>query len=265
MRSLLLLLIPFLLSGCAKQIPPAQPVDPDAPITVGWRLVPGMELRAKVETTHAVSDDRAWRKEAWRYLVRRMDEHGAVTLEGRLTDLDAGLSHDDQPLTPSSLKRAVRAESERVQSHGVQLRIVLDGTVSNLDATAWDDALGHLLLSLALPVGPIRPGATWTDLTPARAVSGLLPSDLGVTLLGEQRFVGVIYKDNRWLAEIAYNGRVTPDDEKVTDLVLWGKTHWDLSRGVLYQRELILTQPDGGRAAEEIGALTVELSIEVAR
>jgi len=265
MGNLLLVLVPLLLSGCAKQIAPAQPVDPTAPITVGWRLVPGMELRAKVETTHAVNDDRAWRTEAWRYLVRRMDEHGAVTLEGRLTDLDAGLTHDEQPLTPESLKRALRAESERVQSHGVQLRIVLDGTIANLDANAWDDALGHLLLSIALPLEPIRPGATWTDLTPARAASGLLPSDLGVTLLGEHRFVGVVYEHNRWLAEIAYNGRVTPDDEQVTDLVLWGKTRWDLSRGVLFQRELVLTQPDGGRAAEEIGALTIELSVEVTR
>jgi|GEM_PF-2392239 len=255
----------LMLSGCTKPVPPVQPVDPEAPITIGWRLVPGMELEAVVETTHTVGEDRAWRIENWRYLIRRMDDHGAVTLEGSLTALDAGLTHEQQPLTPSSLKRAIRTEIERVQSSGVHLRIVLDGTVSSLDATSWDDALGHLLISMALPPEPVQPGMAWPDLAPARAVSALLPSDIGVKLQGEQRFIGVVYQHDRWLAEIAYNGRVTPDDEQVNDLVLWGKTYWDLSRGALYQRELVLTQPGEGGASAEIGALTVELSVELSR
>jgi hypothetical protein len=251
--------------GCIHPAPPTLPIDPNAPITLGWRLVPGVEIDVDVQTTHTVGDDRVWRQEGWRYLVRDMDDRGGLTLEGRLTQLSGTLSHDEKAISSDALHRALRTERERLGSPGIRLHIAMDGTVSDLDASAWDDALGHSLLSLALPSTPVRPGDSWEDLAPARVVSTLLPANVGVSYASRQHFKGLIHENGRWLAQIGYEGRVIPDDDKIPALVLWGTTYWDLSRGMLRRRELVLTQPNGrSNAQAETGALTVQLEVELA-
>jgi hypothetical protein len=238
---------------------------PIGEVSLGWRLAPGMELTYHLRTTHVVGSDTVLRDELWHYLVRRVDDRGTYSLEGRLEALDASIVSDGVPLDPAALAPAIDEELARLEP--ISLSLSLDGRMDQLEAGSWSDALPHRLLALRLPSEPVQAGSRWNDAETARSFTSLIPAARDLDVAGTHRL-----EELRWhrgsrrpwaargelVAVVSTEAMVRPDDARFPTLDIQGSTSWDLEAGRLLQRSLFICER-GGTDPDQSGSLQIEM------
>ncbi len=245
------------------------PGMPEAAITLGWRLAPGMEIRYDTHSVYSVGEDTIERQESWTYLVRAVDGRGNYALEAHITHLDASISHAGQRILESELKQAIAQERIRLDLSPVHLHLSMDGRMDSIEASRWSDTCPHRLLALLLPAHPILPGARWADPATARPLSHFTPSDVELKVSGTQQM-----KDLRWNrhrgkhaisalpthldAEIHTSAVVLPDDARFPAIEIDGDTEWNLDKGLMDHRWISI-RLRGGKGYEETGSLFMEM------
>ena len=246
------------LAGCAGRTGPRAGLELGE-LTLGWRLVPGMELTYACTTTYTQGQQRVEelsRVEHWSYLVRDLDE-GIASLEGRLTAFGAGLTVDGLAVGADQLAAGEAEEIERLSALTVDLALAMDGRVQ-ITSGSWADRLPHRQLGLTLPEGAVSVGDDWPDPTAARPYADLLPMGLELEISATSRLEDVVLRDGLTQARIVTEGYVRPADTQQTGGVfLEGAAWWDLRSGRLLERTLTLTLPD----TEEAERLTIALRL----
>ena len=229
-------------------------------VTLGWRLVPGMELTYACTTTYTQDQQRVEelaRVEHWSYLVRDLDETGVASLEGRLTAFGAGLTVDGLEVGADQLAEGEAEEVERLSALTVELALAMDGR-AQVTTGSWADRLPHRQLGLTLPEIPVSVGDAWPDPSAARPYADLLPMGLELEISATSRLEDVVLRDGLTQAKIVTEGYVRPSDtSQAGGVFLDGAAWWDLRSGRLIERTLTLTLSD----AEEAERLDIALRL----
>ncbi len=254
----------LLLAACHR--PPAS--YPEAAVTLGWRLAPGMELTYRLTTRHEQGSETVVREETWTYLVRDVDDLGTSTLEGRIVALDARIEEDGDAIDPARMRGAIETERERLAADPVAFTLSMEGRIGTLDAPSWADGLPHRLLGLLLPPEPVREGDRWPDPAAGRPFVDLVPAGLAVDVNGVQRLEALSWEGHRhrwglrgpWHldAAISTEAIVRPDDARLPSLVLSGAATWNMDLGRLESRTLNI-QERGGTSPGEAGSFVLSL------
>ncbi len=241
-------------TGCARRLPPSLP---SGPVTLGWRLIPGVEVSWRCLMTRRSGPIEVRRVEEWSYLVRELGRDGVAHLHGRLTGLGAQVEVHDRLLPAPSVDEPLQAE--RAAAPGIELRLAMDGRILSCSASGFADRLPHLLLGLRLPADSILAGDEWADAALVRPFRDLLPVRLPVTSDGRSQVVGLQGHEGQTLARIESHGWVrAPGDGP--SLALRGSSAWNADRGILETRRLDVTfLPDSADPVRDPGTLRCEL------
>ena len=247
MRQPLLLLALFGLYACRARPEPI----PRFTLTLGWRLIPGTELKYRLTTRFHRGSDIVEREETWSYLVGETDVAGRYLLLGHLRDLDADMSYRETPLATSRLQPAIIRELIRGRIQGLQLTLTTDGRIPWTEAGVWSDALPHHLLALRLPDHAVTLGERWEDPDAARPYRGLFPFQSDDGEVGEQRLRAVEWRwatqpDSEHLtvdttnlvAILETRAAIQAPDSVEAMLNIHGETTWNVTSGLMEHRLL---------------------------
>lgn len=211
---------------------------PAATTVLGWRLVPGQQLRYRLTTAWEATDQQRTRVEEWTYEVSAVDGRGDATLEGRLTAFGVALDAQGAALQEDRYHRAREAERDRRSAEPVTLTLSMDGRLVELSAGAWSDALPHRLLGLRLPEEAVDPGDDWPDPTLARPFADLWPPSVDLEVDGRHGLEGLYRLDGAPMAKVTSHGAAGPGDGDLPPISLGGESWWDLRQGRLHSRVL---------------------------
>ena len=242
----------LILLGCfGRATNEPTPLSEAEPVVLGWRLVPGEQLRYELSSTWTSDQQVHTRVERWDYTVSSLDSDLSY-LEGRLVALGAEVMVDGEPALVG-LDQAREAEKQRL-SEPVGLTLAMDGRLVELQGADWADGLPHRLLALQLQHEAVEAGERWPDPVVARPYAELLPPQVDLTVEGYQTYEGLYEVDGRVLAKISTRGAVQPTEPGVPGVWISGEGWWDVQAGRLDTRRLQVTLDDEG----EPGLLELE-------
>ena len=233
---------------------------PASESVLGWRLVPGQQLRYRLTTAWEAEDQLRTRVEEWQYEVTEVDLRGNALLEGRLTAFGVALDAHGEPIPEDRYLRARQAERDRRSAEPVTLTLSMDGRLVDLAAGPWSDALPHRLLGLRLPQQGVSPGDDWPDPTLARPFADLWPTAVDLEVDGRHALEGLYKVGGSPMAQVNSEGAAGPGSGDLPPIRLSGSSWWDLRRGRLHSRELAVdwqtSDPQGaGQLMLTLGAL----------
>lgn len=193
---------------------------------LGWRWVPGLELRYRTEVTRRAVDHAATRTEEWSYQVVAFIG-GVATLRGQLTGVGVRLRRGDGPW-----------EDVRIVPEGkdVEIRLSLDGRMLESTVREWGEALPHRLLALRLPSRPVAVGEAWSEPCAVRALATLLPPELPAELTGSARLLALDRSGDGVEARLETSSSARVPGELL--LRQGGEAVWDAERGQLARRRV---------------------------
>ncbi len=211
---------------------------PAAESVLGWRLVPGQQLRYRLTTAWEAQDQVRTRVEEWQYEVTQVDGRGDAWLEGRLTAFGVALDALGGPVDEDRYLRARQAERDRRSAEPVSLVLSMDGRLVDLAAGPWSDALPHRLLGLRLPQQGVSPGDDWPDPTLARPFADLWPPSVDLEVDGHHALSGLFRVDGAPMAKVHSEGAAGPGAGDLPPIGLSGDSWWNLRLGRLHARDL---------------------------
>jgi len=230
---------------------------PGTDTVLGWRLVPGQQLRYRLTTTWEAEDQNRARVEDWTYTVTGVDGRGVAELVGRLTAFGVALDQGGEALTEDRYARAREAERDRRGAEPVGLVLSMDGRLVDVAAGEWSDALPHHVLGLRLPESAVAPGASWPDPTLARPFADLWPPTVDLEVDGHHTLEGLYREAGVPLAKLVSQGAAGPGAGDLPPIRLEGEAWWDLRVGRLASRSLAVTWETGDGAGP--GTLLLDL------
>ncbi len=205
---------------------------------LGWRLVPGQQLRYRLTTTWEAADQERMRVEEWTYEVTQVDNRGQALLVGQLSAFGVALDTQGRAVAESRYSRARQAERDRRSSEPVTLTLSMDGRLVELVAGSWSDALPHRLLGLRLPEFGVSPGDDWPDPTLARPFADLWPPSVDLEVNGRHGLEGLYRLGGAPMAKVLSQGAAGPGSGDLSPIALEGEAWWNLRQGRLHAREL---------------------------
>ncbi len=253
------------LAACAPRSAEVATI-PSAGLRLGWRWVPGQELRylARIERTVDGVVERL--AERWTYLVRGVDPAGVAILEATLVGVGGDVRSDSGPLADvdAALSRARggRTATLRIGEDG-RLHPFVDGGCARVGLPVppcFEAQLPHRLLALPLPITPVAVHDAWDDGQLCAPFDALLPAEVDRDAVATCRVLEVgAEADGRASVILGSSGVVRP--RAGPSLTLEGQTTWDPIRGRLRARVLSATLA-GATGPGSPGRLTASLSLE---
>jgi hypothetical protein len=214
---------------------------PAAQAVLGWRLVPGQQLRYRLTTSWIAPDQERTRVEEWVYEVTQVNGRGDAWLQGHLTAFGVAMDAQGELVDESRYLLARQAERDRRSAEPVTLTLSMDGRLFDLSAGTWSDALPHRLLGLRLPEAGVSPGDNWPDPTLARPFADLWPASVDLEVDGRHGLEGLYRVDGAPMARVTSKGAAGPSAGDLPPIALSGESWWDLRLGKLHERNLRAT------------------------